>query len=289
VRLVSPTPALPGDPPVAVQWAIPPEYRLWPTLTAPAAPVGGGSETTVIRTAAVAGCGYAAAAVVLGLAVALAGRRPVALAGAVAVLGCAAWLAPEAATPLVRPALLVGLAGLLVLVVRGGRTAQSAAVVPPSARARLPSTASLGPAAALLLAVAGVGVAQAPDPGTVFVGEATRRATEPERAALKEIAARMDASRSDPAAFLALDAEFNQALVDAARNEYVATTMKQLQGASRRFWFANYERVANLPETARLHAALARAIASGSEAKAAKCLSDLLDNVEAFTRATLDH
>jgi DNA-binding GntR family transcriptional regulator len=117
---------------------------------------------------------------------------------------------------------------------------------------------------------------------------ATRRATEPERAALKDIAARMDASRSDPAAFLALDAEFNQALVDAARNEYVATTMKQLQGASRRFWFANYERVANLPETARLHAALARAVASGSEAKAAKCLSDLLDNVEAFTRATLD-
>jgi len=77
--------------------------------------------------------------------------------------------------------------------------------------------------------------------------------------------------------------------MDAARNEYVATTMKQLQGASRRFWFANYERVANLPETARLHAALARAVASGSEAKAAKCLNDLLDNVEAFTRATLDH
>ena len=118
---------------------------------------------------------------------------------------------------------------------------------------------------------------------------ATRRATEPERVALKDIATRMDASRSAAAPFLALDAEFNQVLMDAARNEYVATTMKQIQGASRRFWFANYERVANVSETARLHAALARAVASGNESKAVKCLNDLLDNVEAFTRATLDH
>jgi DNA-binding GntR family transcriptional regulator len=118
---------------------------------------------------------------------------------------------------------------------------------------------------------------------------ATRRATEAERASLRDIAGRMDASPIDAVAFLALDAEFNQALVEAARNEYVATTMKQIQGASRRFWFANYERVANLPVTARLHAALARAIASANETKAVKCLNDLLDNVEAFTRMTLDH
>lgn len=116
-----------------------------------------------------------------------------------------------------------------------------------------------------------------------------RRATEVERAALKALAERMDAARTDGAKFLALDAEFNRLLMDAARNEYVATTMKQIQGSSRRFWFANYERAANLSETARLHASLARAIASGDEAKAVKCLNDLLDNVEAFTRATLDH
>jgi DNA-binding GntR family transcriptional regulator len=118
---------------------------------------------------------------------------------------------------------------------------------------------------------------------------AARRATDMERATLKDLAERMDASRTDGVRFLALDAEFNQLLMDVARNEYVSTTMKQIQVSSRRFWFANYERAANLSETARMHAALARAIASGTEAKAVKCLNDLLDNVEAFTRATLDH
>ncbi|MDR6861529.1 GntR family transcriptional regulator [Variovorax guangxiensis] len=118
---------------------------------------------------------------------------------------------------------------------------------------------------------------------------ANRRASDTERAALKDIADRMDGLRSDEVAFLALDAEFNQILMDAAHNEYVATTMKQIQGASRRFWFASRDRAANLVETARLHAALARAVGSGNEAKAVKCLNDLLDNVEAFTRATLDH
>ena len=175
VRYVSPAPVLPGEAAASTRWAVSPEYRLWPTFDAPATPVAGGTEATVVRTAVLAGVGYAAAAVVLGLAVALAGGtvgrpRVVAFAAAVALLGAAGWLAPDGASPLVRPPLIAGVVGLAVLALRAGRPVpRPTPAVPSSARARLPSTASLGPAAMLLLVVAGGTVAQAPEPATVFV------------------------------------------------------------------------------------------------------------------------
>jgi DNA-binding FadR family transcriptional regulator len=43
-----------------------------------------------------------------------------------------------------------------------------------------------------------------------------------------------------------------------------------------------------MPETAKLHADIARAIADGDEEGAGKALDRLLDNIAAFTRATVD-
>jgi DNA-binding FadR family transcriptional regulator len=64
--------------------------------------------------------------------------------------------------------------------------------------------------------------------------------------------------------------------------------MRLMQGLARRFWFARYRAAADLPQTARLHAEIAAAVAAGDDGAAQACLSRLLDNVEAFTRASLD-
>jgi len=60
-----------------------------------------------------------------------------------------------------------------------------------------------------------------------------------------------------------------------------------MHGLSRRFWYLHYRQAADLPVTARLHADTAQAIATGDEAAAARALDALLDNIEAFTRATV--
>ena len=51
-------------------------------------------------------------------------------------------------------------------------------------------------------------------------------------------------------------------MIEAAHNDYAARSMKLLQGLSRRFWYLHYKQAADMPESARLHAAIARAIAA---------------------------
>lgn len=122
-----------------------------------------------------------------------------------------------------------------------------------------------------------------------MVSFASRRATDTQRTGMVELARRMDAAHDDDVQFLALDRDLNQLLLEAARNEYIASAMRMIQGSSRRFWFANERRHETLPETVRLHSRLARAVAGRDEVRAVAALNDLLDNIEAFTRATLDH
>ena len=123
-----------------------------------------------------------------------------------------------------------------------------------------------------------------------IVAMATRRADDAQRERFAALADKLNRAgkKNDGEAFLALDREFNQSLLAAARNEYLAQALRLMQGLSRRFWFAHYRTVADLPETARLHANIARAIAGRDEEAARNALNELLDNVEAFTRATLD-
>jgi DNA-binding GntR family transcriptional regulator len=117
---------------------------------------------------------------------------------------------------------------------------------------------------------------------------AAARATAEQRVRLREIAAGMDrASKSnDDMAFMRLDRDLNQLIVEAAHNEYAARAMRSLQGLLRRFWYLHYKEAADLPLCARLHAAQACAIADGGPDKAAKACDALMDYVESFTRAT---
>ncbi len=73
-------------------------------------------------------------------------------------------------------------------------------------------------------------------------------------------------------------------LLEAAGNEFGAATLGMLSGLSRRFWYAYYQGAADLPRTARLHAAVARAIVSENEERAAAASDELIDYLREFTR-----
>jgi DNA-binding GntR family transcriptional regulator len=115
------------------------------------------------------------------------------------------------------------------------------------------------------------------------------RATAGQRDELARIADGMDraARTNDDMAFMRLDREMNQLVVEAAHNDYAARSMKLLQGLSRRFWYMHYREAADLPLCARLHANQARAISKGNAEQAARASDKLMDYVETFTRATV--
>jgi len=118
---------------------------------------------------------------------------------------------------------------------------------------------------------------------------AARRAQPDERERFAALAANFEraAKANDDVTFMRTDHEFNELCVLAARNEFAAATMRLVQPLSRRFWYVHYKEAADMPESAKLHAAIARAIAAGKEDAAALTTDALLDNIEAFTRATV--
>ena len=119
---------------------------------------------------------------------------------------------------------------------------------------------------------------------------AAKRASEAERAKFRAIAVGMAkaAAEEDDIAFMRLDQAFNILVTEAARNEFAAGAMTLMHGLSRRYWYHHYKQVADLPLSARLHGAVAEAIAAGDEAKAAEGSDRLMDYIESFTRATVD-
>jgi DNA-binding GntR family transcriptional regulator len=115
------------------------------------------------------------------------------------------------------------------------------------------------------------------------------RGTREEKERLAETARAMDSAgkNNDDIAFMRLDRDLNQLMLEAAHNDYATRAMKLLQGLSRRFWYMHYREAADLPLCAKLHAEQARAIAKGNAARAAKASDNLMDYVESFTRTTV--
>ncbi|HZS83557.1 MAG TPA: GntR family transcriptional regulator [Stellaceae bacterium] len=118
---------------------------------------------------------------------------------------------------------------------------------------------------------------------------AARRASLDERTRFAAIGDGMEAAgrENDDTTFMRLDREFNLLSLKAARNEFAAGAMALMHGLSRRFWYIHYKQVADMPRAARLHAAIARAIAAGEPEIAAAASDALMDYIEEFTRATL--
>lgn len=118
---------------------------------------------------------------------------------------------------------------------------------------------------------------------------AARRATPEERNRFADLVELFEESarRNDDTAFMRIDREFNDLCLSAARNEFTSGAMALMQSLSRRFWYLHYKQAADMPETAKLHADIARAIGRGDEAGAAAAVDRLLDKIESFTRATV--
>ncbi|MBA3478665.1 MAG: FCD domain-containing protein, partial [Lautropia sp.] len=118
---------------------------------------------------------------------------------------------------------------------------------------------------------------------------AARRASPDEHEEFRQLAETFNraAVKNDSRTFLRADKRFNDLSLQAARNEFAAGAIGLMHGLSRRFWYLHYRQAADLPETARQHANVAAAIAAGDEDAAARALDALLDNIEAFTRATV--
>jgi DNA-binding GntR family transcriptional regulator len=118
---------------------------------------------------------------------------------------------------------------------------------------------------------------------------AARRATFGQRPRFRAIADGMDAAAADndDIAFMRLDREFNLLVLDAAGNEFGAAAMSLMNGLSRRFWYMHYRQAADLPLAARLHAAIARAIAAGRQDAAGQASDALVEYIQAFARATI--
>jgi DNA-binding GntR family transcriptional regulator len=118
---------------------------------------------------------------------------------------------------------------------------------------------------------------------------AAKRATDDERAQLRKIVAAFEKSAraNDDVGFMRIDREFNLLCSQAAHNDFAAGAMSLMHSLSRRFCYLHYKQAADLPLTAKLHADIARAIADGKAAEAAKASDRLLDTIEKFTRDTL--
>jgi len=119
---------------------------------------------------------------------------------------------------------------------------------------------------------------------------AAERALPEERREFAELAEAMlaAAAKADDIAFMRLDQRFNILIATAARNEFARRSMGLMNALSRRFWYQHYQEVADLPLAAKLHAAVAQAVAQ-KKAKAAATASDrLIDYIEDFARRTLD-
>lgn len=119
---------------------------------------------------------------------------------------------------------------------------------------------------------------------------AARRATDAERERLRTLATQFErsAKANDDVTFMRTDREFNTLCSAASHNEFAAGAMSLMHSLSRRFWYIHYKQAADMPLTAKLHADIARAIAAGDEAKAARASDKLLDAIEKFTRDTTD-
>ena len=118
---------------------------------------------------------------------------------------------------------------------------------------------------------------------------AAERATEEERAQFAEIAKGMQraSDKEDDISFMRLDQQMNSLISLSARNEFASRSMGLMHGLSRRFWYQHYKEAADLPLCARLHAAVAGAIADRDPDRAAAASDRLIEYIESFARSTL--
>jgi DNA-binding GntR family transcriptional regulator len=119
---------------------------------------------------------------------------------------------------------------------------------------------------------------------------AAKRATDLEREKLRGYADEIEeaAARQDRNRYLSANLAINKLRREATGNLVLASTLANIHGLSRRFWFSYLEDMNRFSEAATLQAAVARAIADGDESKARQRFTALLDFLETMTRSAIE-
>jgi len=124
----------------------------------------------------------------------------------------------------------------------------------------------------------------------LIVGNIAKRITPYQSKRLIELAdAIIEATlNNDALEFIHIDGEFDHILQKESRNFFAAQVSETTHAHCRRFWYMN-RAASDLVKSAKLHANMMRAVASGDQAKA-EAASDLLsDYIEEFTKSIIDH
>lgn len=119
---------------------------------------------------------------------------------------------------------------------------------------------------------------------------ATQRALTEERKQLTEIASSIEISGKSKDVLDYLRAVFNanQAIVQAARNPFVARSISPLHAMSRRFFYRYISDMPSVQDVAELHAERARAIAARDEERTGLAVTALMDCVQGYTLRIFD-
>ncbi len=123
----------------------------------------------------------------------------------------------------------------------------------------------------------------------LIVAKAAKRITSEQSEHLNEIANAIEevAVQNDVQNFIHIDGEFDQILQIASRNFFAAQISETTHAHCRRFWFM-HRASGDLVQSAKLHANMIRATATGNQSKA-EVASDLLsDYIEEFTKSIID-
>ncbi len=119
----------------------------------------------------------------------------------------------------------------------------------------------------------------------LIAASAARRATPPLRQAILDCAQQMleAAQHGELDQYMQADQELDHVIHAACRNASAVAAIVPLVIQCRRFWYA-YQHEADVEQGARLHLALAQAIADGREADAVQAAGLLVDYLENLTR-----
>ncbi|MFQ5603695.1 MAG: GntR family transcriptional regulator [bacterium] len=123
----------------------------------------------------------------------------------------------------------------------------------------------------------------------LVVSRAARRANPDQRQELKSCAREIlqAAATGDVAEFMCRDQQFDQIVETASRNIFAARACAPLHAHCRRFWYL-YQENGDLSQSAKLHAAVMKAVVVKDESAAANASDQLMDYLEQFTRAALE-
>jgi len=120
----------------------------------------------------------------------------------------------------------------------------------------------------------------------LLVVKAAERASLDQRQALQALAVHLDGVAGDLDAFLRLDRRLDELLAAACGNSHLVRTLAPMHAHCRRLWYLNRHRL-DLGAATEMHAALARAVAAGDGAGAARALNGIIAVLEALV-AELD-